>query len=126
MTPFGPFAAFIKGCITFFASSGRNGHQLASSQGIKLVAIERPRASEKFVSFRALCDVQSSPLAFPPNPCVRVWSTTEAGALIAYPQNLLSTLVNPARGLLNREKRTKGKVSQRPSPRDADRSEKIK
>ena len=51
MALFGLFAALIKGC----SSYGRNG------------AVERPGPPEDFVSFPALCGVQSSPLVFAPN-----------------------------------------------------------
>ena len=74
MTPFGPFAALIKGC----SSYGRNGGQptrqeeMANPQGIKVFIIERPGLPEDFVSFPALCGVQSSPLVFAQNlPFVR-------------------------------------------------------
>ena len=71
MVPFGPFAAFIKECITFDVS-GRNGGQLtrrgiANPQGIKVFAVEIYRLPGDLLYFRALCGVQSSPLVFSPN-----------------------------------------------------------
>ena len=46
--------------------------EMASPQGMKVFAVERPRLPEDFVSFPALCGVQSSPLVFAPNlPFVR-------------------------------------------------------
>ena len=47
-------------------------------------------------------------------------------ALVANPKKLLFTVANPARGLLNREKKKKEKVWQRPPPPCAARSEKNK
>ena len=42
------------------------------TQGMKALAVERPGLPEDFVSFPALCGVQSSPLVFAPNlPFVR-------------------------------------------------------
>ena len=48
--------------------------EMADPLGIKLFAFERPGLPEDFVSFRALCGVQSSPLlVFAPNlPIVEV------------------------------------------------------
>ena len=40
---------------------------MANPQGMKVFAVERPRLPEDFVSFLALCGVQSSPLVFAPN-----------------------------------------------------------
>ena len=40
---------------------------MANLQGMEVFAVERHRLSEDFVSFRALCGVQSSPLVFAPN-----------------------------------------------------------
>ena len=40
---------------------------MANLQGMKAFAVERPRLPEDFVSFPALCGVQSSPLVFAPN-----------------------------------------------------------
>ena len=42
--------------------------EMADPQGMKVFAIERPGLREGFVSFSALCGVQSSPLVFAPNP----------------------------------------------------------
>ena len=70
MVPFGPFAAFIKGCITFY-SSDRNEvnpqDNMAKPQGVKVFTVERYGLPEDFVHIRFLCDVQSSPLVFAPN-----------------------------------------------------------
>ena len=41
--------------------------EIANSQGMKVFAVERPGLSEDFVSFPALCGVQSSPLVFASN-----------------------------------------------------------
>ena len=73
MALFGPFAALIKGCSRCY---GRNGGQptkeMANPQGMKVFAVERPGLPEDFVSFPALCGVQSPPLVFAPNlPFVR-------------------------------------------------------
>ena len=47
--------------------------EMADPLGIKLFAVERPGLPEDFVSFPALCGVQSSPLVFAPNlPIVEV------------------------------------------------------
>ena len=44
----------------------------ANPQGMEVFAVERPGLPENFVSFPALCGVQSSPLVFAPNlPFVR-------------------------------------------------------
>ena len=46
--------------------------EVANPQGMKVFAVERPGLPEDFVSFPALCGVQSSPPAFTPNlPFVR-------------------------------------------------------
>ena len=46
--------------------------EMANPQGRKVFAVERPGLPEDFVSFPALCGVQSSPLIFAPNlPFVR-------------------------------------------------------
>ena len=66
MALFGLFAALIKGC----SSYGRNGgrpQEMANPQRMKVFAVERPGLPEDFVSFPALCGVQSSPLVFAPN-----------------------------------------------------------
>ena len=41
--------------------------EMANLQGMKVVVIERPGLPEDFVSFSALCGLQSSPLVFAPN-----------------------------------------------------------
>ena len=41
--------------------------EMANPLGLKVFAIERPGLPEDFVSFPALCGVQSSPLVFAPN-----------------------------------------------------------
>ena len=41
--------------------------EMANPQGMKVFAVERPRLPEDFVSFPALCGVQSSPIVFAPN-----------------------------------------------------------
>ena len=40
---------------------------MANPQGMKVFAVERPGLPEDFVTFSALCGVQSSPLVFAPN-----------------------------------------------------------
>ena len=46
--------------------------EMTNPEGMKVFAVERPGLSEDFVSFPALCGVQSSPLVFAPNlPFVR-------------------------------------------------------
>ena len=46
--------------------------KMANPQGMKVFAVEIPGLPEDFVSFPALCGVQSSPLIFAPNlPSVR-------------------------------------------------------
>ena len=46
--------------------------KIANPQGMKVFAVERAGLPEDFVSFPALCGVQSSPLVFAPNlPFVR-------------------------------------------------------
>ena len=46
--------------------------EMANAQRMKVFAVERPGLPEDFVSFPALCGVQSSPLVFAPNlPFVR-------------------------------------------------------
>ena len=46
--------------------------EMTNPQGMKVFAVERPGLPEDFVSFPALCGVQSSPLVFAPNlPFVR-------------------------------------------------------
>ena len=46
--------------------------EVANPQGIKVLAVERHGLPEDFVSFPALCGVQSSPLAFAQNQPI-VW-----------------------------------------------------
>ena len=41
--------------------------EMANPQGMKVFAVERPELPEDFVSFPALCGVQSPPLVFAPN-----------------------------------------------------------
>ena len=41
--------------------------EMTDPQGMKVFTVERPRLPEDFVSFPALCGVQSSPLVFAPN-----------------------------------------------------------
>ena len=41
--------------------------EMANPQGMKVFAVERNGLPEDFVSFPALCGVQSSPLVFVPN-----------------------------------------------------------
>ena len=46
--------------------------EMANPEGMKAFAVERPGLSEDFVSFSALCGVQSLQLVFAPNlPFVR-------------------------------------------------------
>ena len=46
--------------------------EMAHQQEMKVFAVERPGLPEDFMSFPALCGVQSSPLVFAPNlPFVR-------------------------------------------------------
>ena len=46
--------------------------KMSNPQGMQVFVVERPRLPEDFVSFPALCGVQSSPLVFAPNlPFVR-------------------------------------------------------
>ena len=46
--------------------------EIANPQGMKVFAVERPGLPEDFVSFPALCGVQSLPLVFVPNQ-LNVW-----------------------------------------------------
>ena len=41
--------------------------EMANPQGMKVFVVEGPGLPEDFVSFPALCGVQSSPLVFAPN-----------------------------------------------------------
>ena len=46
--------------------------EMANPLGMKVFTVERPGLPEHFVSFPALCGLQSSPLVFAPNlPFVR-------------------------------------------------------
>ena len=70
---YGPFAALVKGC----SSYGRNGGQptyeeMTNPQEIKMFVVERHGLPEDFVSFPALCGVQSLPLVCVPNRPI-VW-----------------------------------------------------
>ena len=74
MALFGPFAALIKGCAVAAMAEMEiiPQEEMADPQGMKVFAVERPGLPEDFVSFPALCGVQSSPLVFAPNlPFVR-------------------------------------------------------
>ena len=46
---------------------GSPQEEMANPQVMKVFAVERPGLPEDFVSFPALCGVQSSPLVFAPN-----------------------------------------------------------
>ena len=46
--------------------------EMANPQGMKVFAVVRPGLSKEFVSFAALCGVQSPPLVFVPNRPI-VW-----------------------------------------------------
>ena len=46
--------------------------KMANLQGMKVFAVESRELPEDFVSFHALCGVQSSPLVFVPNRLI-VW-----------------------------------------------------
>ena len=46
--------------------------EMANPQGMKVFVVEKPGLLEDFVSFPALCGVQSSPLVFVPNRPI-VW-----------------------------------------------------
>ena len=46
--------------------------EVANPQGMKVFAVERHELPEDFVSFPALCGVQSSPLVYVPNRPI-VW-----------------------------------------------------
>ena len=74
MALFGPFVALIKGCSSYDMAEMEVSPQeeMANPQGMKVFAVERPGLPEDFVSFPALCGVQSSPLVCAPNlPFVR-------------------------------------------------------
>ena len=69
MALFGLFAALIKGCSSYDMAKMEISPQeeMANPQGTKVFAVERHGLPEDFVSFPALCGVQSSPLVFAPN-----------------------------------------------------------
>ena len=46
--------------------------EMANPQGMKVFTVKRPGLPEDFVSFPALCGMQSSPLVFAPNLSI-VW-----------------------------------------------------
>ena len=50
--------------------------EMANPQGMKVFAVESHGLPEDFVSFPALCGVQSSPLVFVPNRPI-VWSPVQ-------------------------------------------------
>ena len=52
--------------------------EMANQQGIKVFAVERPGLPEDFVSFPAVCEVQSSPLVFAPS-LPMVWGPLHSG-----------------------------------------------
>ena len=76
MAPFGPFEAFIKGCVALMTGMAEmlvsSQEEMVNRQGMKMFAVERHGLPEDFVYFRVLCGVQSSPLVFAPNRPV-VW-----------------------------------------------------
>ena len=53
--------------------------EMANPQGMNVFAVERPGLPEYFVSFPALCGVQSSPLVFAPNLPI-VWGPLQLWA----------------------------------------------
>ena len=53
--------------------------EMANPQGMIVFAVERPGLPEDFVSFPALCGVQSSPLVFAPNLPI-VWGPLVASS----------------------------------------------
>ena len=53
--------------------------EMANPQGMKVFAVGRPGLPEDFVSFPALCGVQSSPLVFAPNLPIVWGSATVVG-----------------------------------------------
>ena len=64
---FGLFAALIKAVAAMVEMEASPQEEMANPQGMKVFAVERPELPEDFVSFPALCGVQSSPLVFAPN-----------------------------------------------------------
>ena len=70
MTPFGPFAAFIKAVSPFTVLAEIElsaQEERADPRGMKMFAVEIYELPKDFVHFRTLCEVQSSPLVFAPN-----------------------------------------------------------
>ena len=67
MALFGLFAALIKGCSSYCRNGGQSTRGDGYPQGMKVFAVERPGLPEDFVSFPALCGVQSLLLVFAPN-----------------------------------------------------------
>ena len=76
MALFGSFAALIKGCRSYGRNGGQPTRGVANRHKIEMFAVERPGLPENFVSFPALCGVQSSPLVFVPNRPV-VWGSLQ-------------------------------------------------
>ena len=64
---FGLFAALIKAVAAMVEMEASPQEEMANPLGMKVFAVERPELPEDFVSFPALCGVQSSPLVFAPN-----------------------------------------------------------
>ena len=62
----GPFAALIKAVAAMAEMEVSPQEEMTNPQGIKVFAVERPELPEDFVSFPALCGVQSPPLVFAP------------------------------------------------------------
>ena len=70
MALFGPFAAKAVAAMAEMEVGPRE--EMTNPQGMKVFAVERPGLPEDFVSFPAMCGVESSPLVFAPNlPFVR-------------------------------------------------------
>ena len=59
--------------------------EMANPEDLKVFAIERPGLPEGFMSFRALCGVQSSPLLFAPNRAIIVWGPLQWQASVETP-----------------------------------------
>ena len=65
MAPFRSFAALFSRVVAVMAEMGVSPQEeMANRQGMKVFAVERPGLPEDFVSFPALCGVQSLPLVF--------------------------------------------------------------
>ena len=79
MALFGPFVALIKGCRSYDRNGDQPIEEMANPQGTKVFAVERPRLPEDFVSFPALCGVQSSPLVICSESAVCSGSATVVG-----------------------------------------------